>query len=463
MSDERRRRSLRSGRTARTQRGTTRRGSSYVEDQNEEQYTVYQNGDRKPRKKGSKKSTSRRMRSMPKNHKSSYRMRNKQPLVTWGNGLYDHSLLFLVLFLVVFGLIMIYSTSYYSATMKFNNSMYYLKRQGIMVIAGIVVMLCMSKFNYKIFLKKIPQFQISWATFTLLVSIVLQVYVLVNGKEFNGAKRWIEIGPLGTFQPSDFAKVAVILFVSYQIYQNPRILDTFRGFVQVVVLAMVDIALIAVENVSTAIILTIIVGGTCFVASRRKEYYLIIGVLGAVGLAGILMFGEGFRMKRFQIWLHLEDNPADDYAYQILQGLYAVASGGLFGKGLGKGVQKLGYVPEAQNDWIFSIICEELGMFGACCVLCVFIFLLWRIFQIAINAPDLFGGMICTGIMIHIAAQVAINVAVVTNSIPSTGVALPFISYGGTSVALMLIEMGLVLSVSNQIKLKQKQEEALQS
>ena len=153
-------------------------------------------------------------------------------------------------------------------------------------------------------------------------------------------------------------------------------------------------------------------------------------------------------MERIQIWLDVENH---ENGFQILQGLYAIASGGLTGTGLGGSMQKLGYVPEAQNDMIFSIICEELGLFGAATVMILFGMLIWRLFMISINAPDLFGGLVGAGILIHIALQVVINIAVVTNSIPSTGIALPFISYGGTSVLVMLGEMGIALSISNQI------------
>ncbi len=156
-----------------------------------------------------------------------------------------------------------------------------------------------------------------------------------------------------------------------------------------------------------------------------------------------------YRLERIKIWQDIENHPK---GYQILQGLYAIASGGLFGKGLGQGVQKLGYIPEAHNDMIFSTICEELGLVGAFAVLFLFILLLWRIFIIAINAPDLFGSLIATGVMAHIAVQVLINVAVVTNTIPSTGIPLPFISYGGSSLLVLMMEMGIVLSVSDRIE-----------
>ncbi len=210
------------------------------------------------------------------------------------------------------------------------------------------------------------------------------------------------------------------------------------------------ILLIGMENMSTAIVICAIVVGISFVASKRKWYYFVVGiVLVAVGSAYIFL-GEGFRAERIQMWREVETHEG---AMQIRQGLYAIASGGLFGTGLGESMQKLGFIPEAENDMIFSVICEELGLFGAIVVITLFLMLLWRILIVAISAPDLFGGLICVGVMVHIAVQVVINIAVVTSSIPATGIPLPFISYGGTSVTILLAEMGLVLGVSNQIKL----------
>lgn len=361
---------------------------------------------------------------------------------------YDYSLLFLTLFLVCFGLIMIYSTSSYSAQLKHGDSMYYLKRQGACAIGGMIAMLVISKIDYRIFLKKAPFFRVRYVTLAYLVCILMQVYVLFFGDEYNGAKRWMKIGPI-SFQPSDLSKVAVILFVAYMIYQLPKRINTFGGFLRVVIYIAPMILLIGKENMSTALIIIGITGGVCFVASKRKGYFFI-AIAGVAALAAaFLVFGEGFRMERVAIWLDVENHPK---GFQILQGLYAIASGGLTGTGLGGSMQKLGYVPEAQNDMIFSIICEELGLFGAATVMILFGLLIWRLFIISVNAPDLFGGLVGSGIMIHIALQAVINIAVVTNSIPSTGIALPFISYGGTSVMVMLAEMGIALSISNQIK-----------
>ena len=185
------------------------------------------------------------------------------------------------------------------------------------------------------------------------------------------------------------------------------------------------------------------------VRRRKKWYYILSFALAGVVLGLVLVFGDGFRMERIQIWQNVETHAK---GYQILQGLYAIASGGLFGTGLGQSMQKLGFIPESYNDMIFSIVCEELGLFGAVVVIVMFLLIIWRIFTIAISAPDLFGALLCVGVLVHVSVQVIINIAVVTNFIPSTGIPLPFISYGGTSVSILLAEMGIVLSVSNQIK-----------
>ncbi len=361
---------------------------------------------------------------------------------------YDYSLLFLTLFLAGFGLIMIYSTSAYTSEVKYGVSTVFLKKQIISVSLGVVAMIFLSKIDYHMFLKKMPVIKITPITALYILCIILQLYVLFFGIEVNGAKRWISLGPLGTFQPSELSKVATILFTAYIVQMAPRKLNKFLGFVKVVIYLSPLVVFIVVENLSTAIVIVGIIVCICFVATRKKLYYVIVGIVGAIGVAAFIAF-ESFRATRFKVWLNVETHPM---GYQILQGLYAIASGGIFGVGLGKSMQKLGFIPESHNDMIFSVICEELGLFGAVMLILVFILVIWRLFIIAISAPDLFGGLICVGVLAHIAIQVIINVAVVTNSIPSTGIPLPFISYGGTSVAILLGEMGIALSVSNQIK-----------
>jgi len=361
---------------------------------------------------------------------------------------YDYSLLFLILFLVCFGLVMIYSTSSYNAQRIHDDATYYLAKQALLAGAGILIMLFISKIDYRVYITNLPIIRIKPVTALYFICIALQTYVLIFGNVINGAKRWIDLGPLGGFQPSELTKIAVILFTAYIVNLAPRRLDKFRGFLRVVMFILPLLGLIVIENFSTALVIGVIMVAICFVASKKKAYYIISGILfGAIG--AIFIFFVSYRSERIKVWLNVETEPK---GYQILQGLYAIASGGVFGKGLGESMQKLGFIPESHNDMIFSVICEELGLFGAFALIILFILMIWRIFIIAINAPDLFGGLIATGVLAHIAIQVLLNIAVVTNTIPSTGIPLPFISYGGSSVMVILFEMGIVLSVSNQIK-----------
>jgi len=278
---------------------------------------------------------------------------------------------------------------------------------------------------------------------------MLQTLVLIFGEEVKGAKRWINIGNF-SFQPSELSKIAVILGTAYIVNLAPKKLDKIWGFLRVCLFMAPLLGLIIVENLSTGLIIGIIIVSICFVASRKKAYFIISGIVMA-GLASLMIFFVDFRSTRIEAWRNVETH---ELGYQILQGLYAIASGGIFGKGLGESMQKLGFIPESHNDMIFSVICEELGLFGAVSLILLFILLFWRIFIIAINAPDLYGGLIATGVLAHIASQVLINIAVVTSTIPPTGIPLPFISYGGSSLLVILFEMGIVLSVSNQIKIQ---------
>lgn len=361
---------------------------------------------------------------------------------------YDYSMLFLIIFLVCFGLVMIYSTSSYNAAKYYNDATKFVRRQLFAGILGIPVMILVSKIDYHLYIKKLPIIRFRPVTLLFFLCLGLQAIVLIVGEATGGSQRWIQLGPLGQFQPSEVTKICVVLFTAFIVNMAPRRLDSFFGFMRVVLFVGPLLFLVVVENFSTALIIGCIMVAICFVASRKKAYFIAsAGIFVAAGAIAILLFP--YRMERIEIWRNIETH---EKGYQILQGLYAIASGGLFGKGLGQSMQKLGFIPEAHNDMIFSVICEELGMFGAIAVLLLYLLLLWRLFTIAINAPDLYGGLIATGVFTHIAVQVLINVAVVTNSIPATGIPLPFISYGGTSLVVLLAEMGLVLSVSNRIE-----------
>lgn len=357
---------------------------------------------------------------------------------------YDYSLLFLVIFLVGFGLIMIYSTSSYNAMKYYNDPMLYFRKQAIYAMIGIPLMIIVSKIDYRLYIRRILFIKPVWLLY--FFCITLQAVVLFVGDAKNGSQRWLQLGGF-SFQPSELSKICVLLFVAYVVQLAPTSLDHFWGFLRVVIYTSLLIGLVVIENFSTALVLLAIMVMICFVASKKKLYFVLSGIVFLI-IGLIFIFGVDYRGERIDIWLNIETHPK---GYQILQGLYAIASGGLFGTGLGNSMQKLGYIPEAHNDMIFSVICEELGLFGAIAVLLLYLLVLWRIFSVAVNAPDLFGGLIAVGVMTHIAVQLIINVAVVTNSIPSTGIPLPFISYGGSSLMVLLLEMGIVLSVSNRI------------
>lgn len=367
---------------------------------------------------------------------------------------YDFMLLFMTIAIALFGVLMIYSASSYTAsTSRFNNNPYRFVTQQLLGLGvGVFAILIVSKLEFQWLIIKVPLFQVNLVQLAYFAALVLQTVVLIPGigREHNGARRWLGIGPL-EFQPSEISKIAVILFISYAVYKSRSSLDSFGGFVRVMVYVAPFIILIAAENLSTAIIVSGIAVGMCFVASKKKAYFVLCALALFALAAAYALLGGGFRAGRVEAWRDVENSPK---GYQILQGLYAIASGGMFGSGLGESMQKLGYIPEAYNDMIFAVICEELGVVGAVFVMLAFLVLLWRIVMIACNAPDIFGSMVCIGVMIHIAIQVILNIAVVTNTIPSTGVPLPLISYGGTSAAIMMAELGLVLSVSRQVKLK---------
>ena len=352
---------------------------------------------------------------------------------------FDYSLLFLIIFLLCFGLVMLYSTSSYAGSNKFGDASYFVKRQLFATGLGMYIV---SKIPYRFWMKV--------SSMAYLAAIVLCTAVIFIGTEANGQARWLKIGPL-SFQPSEFAKFAVIIFLATVIYKTPQKMGEFMSLVKIMAIVLPIVAVVAYNNLSTAIIILGIAVCMLFVASPKYSHFVLMAA--AVGVVGVVFISfEAYRMDRIKIWLNPE---AYEKGYQTLQGLYAIGSGGLFGKGLGESLQKLGFVPEAQNDMIFSIICEELGLFGAISVILIFMFMIYRFMVIAGNAPDLMGAMIVIGVMAHIAIQVILNIAVVTNTIPNTGVTLPFISYGGTSVMFLMLEMGMVLSVSNQIKLEQ--------
>ena len=355
------------------------------------------------------------------------------------NRKYDYTLLVALCLLLVTGLVILYSTSAYNGEVKFHDSFYYLKKQLFASGLGIAGMFLMANTDYHIWRHL--------AVLGYITAILLSVAVIFVGDEYNGSKRWLSLGPL-SFQPSEFAKVAIILFLAHIVTKNVKQMGNMKTLLKVMISILPIVGLVGASNLSTAIIILGIGVVLVFVASPKYGQFLWMGTLGA-GFMAIFLALESYRLERIAIWRNPE---AYEKGYQTLQGLYAIGSGGLFGRGLGESVQKLGFVPEAQNDMIFSIVCEELGLFGAGFILILFLILIWRFFVIATQAQDLFGALIASGAMAHMMIQVILNIAVVTNTIPNTGITLPFISYGGTSVVFLLLEMGLVLSVSSLVK-----------
>ena len=352
---------------------------------------------------------------------------------------FDYSLLFIIIFLVCFGLVMLYSTSSYNGEVKFGDAAFYLKKQLFATVLGLIAMGMIANIDYHVWMR--------FGKAAYLLALALCVSVIFIGTTVNGSKRWLRLGPL-SFQPSDFAKLCVIIFLATMISRMPKQMGKFSTVIRVVVMVLPLVAVVAINNLSTAIIILGIAVALVFVASPKSGQFAWMVCLGCAFM-GIFLAMESYRLERLQIWQHPEKY---EKGYQTLQGLYAIGSGGLFGRGLGSSIQKLGFVPEAQNDMIFSIICEEMGLIGAVFVMLLFFILIWRFFIIASHAPDLEGALIASGAMAHMMIQVILNIAVVTNTIPNTGITLPFISYGGTSVMFLLFEMGLVLNVSYLVK-----------
>lgn len=354
----------------------------------------------------------------------------------WSRGAYvDVTMVLTLMGILIIGLAMIYSTSSYRAEDLYGDSIYFLKRQTVYMAAALAVMWFGSRCDYRILFR--------YSKIILLSSIALQILVLVIGTASHGSARWLYIGPVG-FQPSEYAKMAIIIYTSAQAAVRSRDLCRAGCLVRMMALPVLTIVLIGVENLSTAIICFGILFIVLFAGSPRVRHFVTIGIFGIVGCVLFILFA-GYRANRVKIWLAPEQYPD---GYQTVQSLYAVGSGGLFGLGYGKSVQKMGFIPESHNDMIFSVVCEELGLVGAVFILILFIILLYRMAVIAMNAADRFGGLMTAGVMSHIASQLLINVSVVTNTIPPTGVPMPFISYGGSSVIFILMEMGIVMSVA---------------
>ncbi len=375
----------------------------------------------------------------------------------------DRIMLVLILILICFGSVMVFSASYADAQSRYNDSYYFIKRQIVFVGIGILVMCITMNLPYKFF-----RF---WAVPSYIVTLGLLVVVLAMGLVGGGAQRWIGIGSL-TFQPSELAKLTLVLMLAWYyttfqdqtkykswklISNNPqkrkgerklwfRANFTYGIFVPgCIILAVV--VLVALEKHLSGIIIIGLIGLIVMFASGCNAA-ILSGIMGAAGSA-VVAFAllTDYTKRRIDIWLSPEAYPLDG-GWQTLQGMNAIGSGGLFGLGLGGSRQKYSYVSQPQNDFIFTIVCEELGFIGAVAVILLFAVFVWRGYVIAMRAPDSFSGIVAFGITTKVAIQVLLNIAVVTNSIPNTGISLPFFSYGGSSLVMQFLELGILLSIS---------------
>jgi cell division protein FtsW len=368
----------------------------------------------------------------------------------------DHTIYLVVIILALFGLMMVFSASYVSTGRSEQhsfNTFYYLQRHGIMAALGFFAMNFMARFNYR-YLKRFcgPLY---------LTSLGLLLFAAIYAIATQSTGRWIPLPGGFQFQPSEIAKLALILVLARLISKNKKILDKWPGFLFCCGVVGVMVVFVGIGNLSTAIIIAIIGGGMIFMASQHVLRFVLLGGAGVGGLLGYLYYMANiapdsvrgiFRGDRFLAWL----NPFDymqGTGFQIVQSLYAIASGGMFGLGIGQSRQKT-FLPEVHNDVIFSVIAEELGFFGAGLILFLFAVLVWRGLRIAMNATDSFGALAASGIVLMISSQVIINVAVVTNSIPNTGIPMPFISYGGTALVVCMACMGILLNISKHTLVK---------
>ncbi|MCL2873862.1 MAG: putative lipid II flippase FtsW [Defluviitaleaceae bacterium] len=354
-------------------------------------------------------------------------------------GRVDHALVFIITLLVFLGFVMVFTSSIYIAENAFGDMYHFLRRQTLFIVMGFTAMFIMSTVSYQ-YLRRfvVPLY---------LVANALLIVVQVIGIAYGGATRQLQVGGfVGQFQPLEIAKVSTILIMALILSNNKDLLKKWSGFFIACSIVMVTVALMLRGGLSSSIITAMAGFGIIFIASPHVMRFVALGAAGVAGITGFILFAAQFRMERIQSWL----DPFSDTSgasYQIAQSLFSIASGGIFGLGIGQSRQR-SFLPLAHNDFIFAIICEELGLFGASVVLLLFGMLIWRGINIALKAPDAFGSYIAAGIVILIGSQTIINVAVVTNSIPNTGITMPLISYGGTSFLITMFLMGILLNIS---------------
>ena len=358
------------------------------------------------------------------------------------SGKLDITFLSFVLILFTIGLVMLFSASYAYSYEYYGNSYKFITRQALFGAVGIVIMLGVSKIDYH-FWRRFAW--IAYAVTIIMLGVLLVLPPMVDGMD---VKRWIVIGPVN-FQPSEVAKFAVILLFSSLIAANQKQMKSFRFIVFLVLLLGLTCVLVVREPHLSATVLIFAIGVVLLVVGGIPKRYIFAGAGAAAGL-GVLAVATGFigyGSDRIKYWLDPWADPTG-LGFQTIQSLLAIGSGGILGRGIGQSRQKYLWVPEPHNDFIFSIVCEELGLIGAMVIIILFCLLVWRGFTIAMRSQDKFGSLLAIGLTFQVGLQAMLNIWVVTNTIPNTGISLPFFSYGGTSLVILLAEMGIVLSVS---------------
>ena len=362
-------------------------------------------------------------------------------------GAMDYQFLGVVLILLTFGLIMILSASSpvaYASSMTNHNSFYYFNKQLMWAVIGGVAMFFTSNYDYWKW-KRLAKIAII-GSFLLLIAVLIPGIGIV----VNDARRWIQLGPIN-FQPSEVAKFGVVLFFAVSLSKNYKVLKKFGGLLlYLAILGIFALVIMMEPHFSCTMLILSSAAIMLFVAGAEWKHILTLAVPGIVGIVGMVIAAP-YRLKRVTTFLDPFKDIRGD-GWQIVQSLYAIGSGGIFGAGIGQSRQKYLNIPEPQNDFIFAIVCEELGLVGAIIVIALFAFLIYRGIKIAMEAPDLFGTLLTVGIISLIAIQALVNIAVVTSSMPVTGMPLPFFSYGGTALAITMAEMGIVLNVSKHRK-----------
>lgn len=363
-------------------------------------------------------------------------------------GKLDMGFLSLVLVLLSIGLVMLFSASYAYSYARFNNSYHFIIRQAIFAVVGVVIMFALSRVDVKVYRKMaIPLYVVSIA----LLVLVLALPPMVEGMDH---KRWLVLGPI-TFQPSEIAKFAIITLFAHLIAKYHKRMDKFK-FVMTLLLLLAGVCgLVVIETHLSATILILLIGVVLMIVGGLAVKYIVMGAGVAVG-AVILVVVTGvvdYASSRFTYWLDPWAD-ASGSGYQTIQSLLAIGSGGLLGRGIGQSRQKYSWLPEPHNDFIFAIVSEELGLIGAMIIVILFCLLIWRGFVIAMHSPDKFSSLMAVGLSFQVALQAALNIMVVTNTIPNTGISLPFFSYGGTALIILLAEMGVVLSISRSANLE---------